>query len=407
MPLDDDGDDDAPVFGAPLPPDDRLWRHPSELGGTTAGLVADQTMVPKPLHLWGVAVVSGLVGAVLTVGVVAIAGGLNGEVVQPRPGVEKVVAEPTATIAALAGGSATDSGTGVVEVMHKVSPFVARLQVTRSDGTSVGSGVLYRDDGYLVTNAHVIDGALTVEVSLADGTAFDGAVVGRDVWTDVAVVKVDRTALPVATIGSSVRLQVGEQAITVGAPLDGAGPSVTVGVISARGRRVVSASGLTLHDMLATDKPIASESSGGALVDRTGAVIGIATSVADGDLSTMGYATPIEVATGVADEIIATGKAHHVWLGVEGDDLSSGRARDLKVSGGVLVNKVAPGSPAEAAGLKGGDVITALDGAPVTSMSSLVIGLRAHVPGDAVAIEYVRGADHGTCNASLSEKDNP
>ena len=403
MPLDDDGDDDAPVFGAPLPPDDRLWRHPSELGGTAAGLVSGQTTGPKPLHLWGVAVVSGLLGAALTVGLVAIAGGLSGDVVQPRPGVEKVAAETTATIAALSGGSAS----GVVEVMRKVSPSVVRLQVTRTDGTSVGAGVLYRDDGYLVTNAHVVDGALTVEVVLVDGTRFDGAVVGRDLWTDVAVVKVDRTGLPVATLGSSGDLQVGEQAITIGAPLDAAGPSVTVGVISARGRRVLSASGLTLHDMLATDKPIASESSGGALVDRTGAVIGIATAVADGDLSTMGYATPIEVATGIADDIIATGKAHHVWLGVEGDDVSSGKARELNISGGVLVNKVSPGSPADEAGLQDGDVITTLDGAPVTSMSSLVLSLRAHAPGDAVSIEYVRGSDRGTCHASLSEKDNP
>jgi serine protease Do len=267
--------------------------------------------------------------------------------------------------------------------------------------------VLYRDDGYLLTNAHVVDGALAVEVVLVDGTAFDGAVVGRDPWTDIAVVKVNRTGLPIAALGTSDDLQVGEQAITIGASLDDTGPSVTVGVISARGRHVRSASGTTLHGMLATDAPVIGESSGGALVDRTGAVIGIATAVADGDLSTMGYATPIELATSVADGIIATGKAHHVWLGIEGDDLSSGKARDLNIGGGVLVSKVAPGSPADGAGLQGGDVLTAVNGEPVTSMSSLVATLRAHAPGDAVAIDYVRDGDHGSCTAALSEKDNP
>jgi S1-C subfamily serine protease len=148
------------------------------------------------MRLWGVAVV---------VGVVAIAGGLNGEVVQPRPGVEKVVAEPAATIAAFSSASAT----GVVDVMRKVSPSVVRLQVTRSDGSTVGSAVLYRDDGYLLTNAHVVDGALAVDVVLVDGTAFDGAVVGRDPWTDIAVVKVNRTGLPIAALGTSDDLQVG------------------------------------------------------------------------------------------------------------------------------------------------------------------------------------------------------
>jgi putative serine protease PepD len=399
---DDDGDEDAPVFGTPLPPDDRLWRHPSEVGkaaDTKPATTADGARHPR---VWSIAVVSGLVGAVLTVGVVAAAGGLHEKVIDRPAALEKVAVNPQTTLAAFsaAGGSSS----AVVAVTHAVAPAVVRLQVTSPTGVVTGSGVLYRTDGYLLTNAHLLDGAQSVAVVLADGSALDGAIIGSDGWTDVAVVHVDRDGLTTATLGSTKQLQVGQQAIAIGAPLDdSSGPSVSVGVISSLDRKVQSTAGTWMHDMLATDARFGREASGGALVDSDGSVIGLTTIVssdaADTPSMTLSYATPIEVATAVADDIIATGKAHHAWLGVEGYDMS--------LAAGALVSKVADGSPAATAGLQGGDVITGLDGQPVSSMSALVTGLRGHAPGDTVSIDYTRGSDHRSCHATLDEKDQP
>jgi S1-C subfamily serine protease len=397
MPLDDDGDDDAPVFGSPLPPDDRLWRHPSELGPAAMPHLG----AARSTRLWGVAVVSGLVGAVLTVGVVAAAGLLDGSTVVERPALEQAAAQPSNTLASFANDN------GVVSASRAVSPAIVRLQVVGANGSVIGSGVLYRSDGYLLTSAHLLEGAQDVAVRLADGAQLDGAVIGADAWTDVAVVKVDRADLATATIGSTGSLEVGEQAIAISAPAEsGTAASVTVGVISGKSQHVTSAAGVMLQDMLETDAPLATESTGGALVDRTGSVVGIIAAAGDTN-SRLGWATPIEVASTVGNEIISTGKAPHVWLGVEGDDLAPGMAKQLNVDGAAVVSKVADGSPAAVAGLQQGDVITAVDGRSVLSMSALVIGLRGHQPGDVVIIDYVRDGSARTCHARVVEKPQP
>ena len=405
MPTDDDGDDDAPVFGLPLPPDDRLWRHPSELGPAAPPPAAAVDRARHP-RMWSIAVVSGLVGAVLTVGVVAAAGGLRERVVEQPTALEKVAVNPQTTLAAFSATSG--NADRVVALTQTVAPAVVRVQVTGANGRTTGSGVLYRTDGYLLTNAHLVAGALSVVVVLADGTELDGAVVGSDDWTDVGVVHVDRSDLDTATIGSTAQLQVGQRAIAIGAPLDAAtGPSVSVGVISALGRKAQATDGTWMHGLLATDARFGPEASGGALVDEDGSVIGLTTVVGSASnapsASSLSYATPIEVATAAADDIIATGKAHHAWLGVEGYDLSDAQAKDLAVGGGALVTKVTDGSPAEVAGLQSGDVITAFDGQPVSSMSTLVAGLRRHAPGDTVTISYTRGTDQRSCEATLDE----
>ncbi len=405
MPIDDEGDDDAPVFGAPLPPDDRLWRHPSELGGTAMLAAATPATTHAHPRIWTIAVVSGLVGAVLTVGVIAATGGLQEKVVEHDAPVEKVAVNPT-----FAAYPTTTND--VVAVARAVQPAIARVQVTGQSGVVTGSAVAYRSDGFFLTNAHLVADASSVAVALADGSTFDGAIVGTDEWTDVAVVHIDAHDVQPATMGSTATLQVGQQAIAVGAPVDDSGePSVSVGVISALGRRVQSESGTTLHDMLATDARFGRDASGGALVDSSGAVIGLSTVVdndgADPAAMTLSYATPIEVATGVADDIINTGKAHHVWLGVEGNDLPATQAKALSLPGGAVVTKVTDSSPAAKAGLQPGDVITAINGTPVTSISSLVLSLRGHAAGEQVTIDYIRGTSHRTLRATLDEKDAP
>jgi serine protease Do len=385
---DDESDDDAPVFGAPLPPDDRLWRHPSELSPVD-GLadVATETEERRTgSAVWGVAVVAGLVGAALSLGVVAVAGGFYSKVVE-KPVVEKV---PVKAIA-----ESTPQSSGVVGVTRAVAPALVRLEATTRKGSAIGSGVMFRDDGYLVTDAHLLQSASAVQVTLADGRSLPASVVGSDPWSAIAVVKVDAGQVPVATFGSATGLQIGQTAVAIGAPEGtSGGPSVTVGVVSALGKQVNSLEGASLRDMIETDAVAAHGSSGGALSDDNGVLIGVVTTVAQPDGANLDFAAPIDVVRSVAEDIISTGTARHSWLGVEGAD----------ADGGALVTKVVVGSPAAQAGLVNNDVIAAVDGTKVMSMSALRVTLRGHHAGDNITLIVSRGGQDVTITATLGEK---
>jgi S1-C subfamily serine protease len=397
MSLEDGDDDDAPAFGTPLPQDDRLWRHPSELG---PALLPDPATTKRPFHVWGIAAVAGLLGAVATLGVLTITTGLDGSVAKQSV-IEKV---PVSQVVTDLVGRGNDRG--VVAITRQVSPVIARLEVETGSGRETGSAVLFRDDGYLLTNAHLVNEARSVVVVLADGSDHDGTVVGSDPWTDVAVVKIEGTGFAVAVLGTAQDLAVGQPAIAIGAPLsiDG-GPSVSVGVVSALGRRVTSEDGTELHGMIETDAKVATESLGGALVDGSGVVIGLTTLPA-GDAG-LAFATPVDVAKNVADDIVLTGSAHHVWMGVQGGDLDTTTANALGVDGGAKLAAVLPGSPAASAGLLADDVITSIGGTPISSMTGLVLALRSHDPGDVVDVAYLRAGEPHTCTVTLTEKSHP
>lgn len=400
MAFDDDADDDVGGVGPPLPPDDRLWRHPSELhqhgsGGTPVPrrrAAGDGRALP-----WRVALVAGVAGAALSIGAIAVTGSLSPRIVE-RQVVEKVAVTPVVSSPMVRGER------GVVAVAQRLSPAIVRLDVERDDGTATGSGVLYRDDGLLLTSAHVVAGSLAISVVLTDGRRLDGALLGSDELTDVALVDLDGTGFPVAVLGTSEGLEVGAPTIAIGSPLGLAGgPSVTTGVISALDRRVESVHGEPLHGMIQTDAPIAPGSSGGALVDASGAVIGITTAVANQAGGRFGFATPIDLAHRVAAHLLRSGRMVHGWLGVEGADLSAAQARQLGIEGGALVRTVAPGSPAEAAGLQRDDVITEVGTAAVDSISGLVVALREFGPGDTVVLGCWRGGRHVAVSARLAE----
>jgi S1-C subfamily serine protease len=404
VPFDDGDDDDVPVGGAPLPPDDRLWRHPSEVGAAIGGPSSPTAVDLSASRLWAVALVAGLIGSALSLGVVAVAGGLSSDVVE-KPVVEKVAVRPIAELAAT-----SSAGKGVIAIAKSVSPSIMRIEVTNGSAKTVGSGILLRTDGFLATNAHVVDKATEVQVFLSDGTAVTGRVVGSDAMTDLAVIKIDRDRLSVAVLGSAVDLESGQPAIAIGSPLGlVGGPSVTVGVISAVGRRVVSAAGGDLHDMIQTDAPIAAGSSGGALCDGSGSVIGMTTAVSTSDdpgSAGLGFAIPVEIVRAVANDIIETGAARHPWLGLEGADLGATNAKDMGVTGGARITKVVDDSPAAHAGLHADDVVTSLDGAKVTSMAAFVIALRGHHPGDSITLEIMRGTEPQTMTITLGEKNH-
>jgi S1-C subfamily serine protease len=392
----DDRADDGAWSVSPPPLDDRLWRHPSELRVPGLAPAAGRR---SPAWL---AVLAGVVGALVTLAALALLGHLGGDDDRATPAVVREVARPVAAERADPGG--------VVRIAEEVRPAIAKVRAEGTGSAASGSAVLYRDDGHLLTNAHVVEGADTIEVSLADGSTYDARLVGTDELTDIAVLRIgpaaDGEPHPTAVLGTAADLAVGQPVVAIGSPLGLAGgSSVTTGVISALGREV-EAEGTSLLDMVQTDAAISPGSSGGALVDASGAVIAIPTAIGVSDVGAegLGFATPIDVARSVAEDIITTGRAVHVWLGVQGSDLDPRTAGDLGVDGGARVEEVVDGSPAAEAGVVPTDVIVAVEDEAVASMSGLVLSLRERKPGDEVALDVVRAGDHHRVVVGLVER---
>jgi S1-C subfamily serine protease len=386
MEFDDGLDDDPSSYRTPPPPDDRLWRHPSE-------------MRPKPSagdRTWLVASISGLVGALLASGVVIAAGGLTNH------STERVIERQDVPVQTVS----TPASQSVVDIAQRVRPAITQIRVEGKEGDSSGSGVLFRSDGHLLTNFHVIDGADAVKVVIDNGQELTAKVVGSDPDNDVAVLKIDGGPYPVAALGSAADLRVGQSAIAIGSPLGLAGgPSVTVGVVSALHRRLDTRTGPPLLDMIQTDAPISPGSSGGALLDANGAVIGLTTAVATTEgAQGLGFATPIDIARSSADQLISGGKVVHVWLGIEGTDVDPTTAKDMAIDGGALVGTVVKGSPADKGGLHVRDVIVGVDNQSVKTMGALVVALRGRSPGNTVTLEVRRGKDDLKMTVSLIER---
>ena len=390
-----DPEDEPSSFREPPPPDDRLWRHPSEMTAPPTG--GRPARGERPL--WLVAAVSALGASLLSTGLV-VAFVRREPSAMTGTAVERQMVKPKA--------AATVVGSPVVEIAERVRPAIAQLKTLIGNRQGTGSGVFFRSDGHVLTNAHVVEGSTTIKLVMANGREVAAHLVGSDPDTDTAVVKVDGGPFPVATLGSAVDLRVGQTAVAIGSPLGLAGgPSVTVGVVSALHREIRPVgSSRTLVDLVQTDAPISPGSSGGALLDSNGAVIGITTAVVSSDAGgeALGFATPIEVAHSVADELIRTGKVVHVWLGIEGADLDPTMADEMQLEGGAMVGQVKGGSPAERSGLASRDVVVAVDGRPVKSMGELVVALRGRAPGQTITLEVVRDQRHRTMAVTLGER---
>lgn len=368
-----------------IPPDDRLWRHPSEVGFFRSAREAK----PTP---WSLGLLSGTIGALLVFGVMALAGFFRPVTVLEERAVPMPARPALAT-------------PDIPTLAARARPAIVKVEVRNGGGESSASGVIFRSDGHVLTNAHVVEGAAELTVQLADGDRLPGRILGYDPETDLAVVKIAGENLPVVTLGRSTGLRVGETAIAIGSPLGlEGGPSVSVGVISALSRSVRGDDGRPLLDMIQTDASIAPGSSGGALLDMSGAVIGITTAIAiDSKVGgqSLGFATPVEVARDVAHQLIDTGRAIHAWLGIEGEDVIGDGGDD---KAGALVRSVVPSSPAAEAGILEGDVIIAIEGRPVRSMLSLMVNLRTYSPGQAVVMKLRRGGQDQEVRPTLKER---
>ena len=273
--------------------------------------------------------------------------------------------------------------------------------------SGMGSGVIITPDGYILTNNHVIDGVDTVRVELTDNRSFDAKVVGTDPATDVAVLKIEAKNLPTIPIGDSNRVRVGDVVLAIGNPL-GVGQTVTMGIISAKGRATGVGDG-SYEDFLQTDAPINQGNSGGALVSLNGELIGINSQIltpTGGNIG-LGFAIPANMARAVMDQLKAHGVVTRGKLGVTVQSLSADIADSLNLpdSTGALVSGVESGSAAARAGLKPGDVIKALDGEKVSDSNALRNHIAAMAPGSTIALSVLRDGKSETLRATLGQLD--
>lgn len=307
----------------------------------------------------------------------------------------------------------------VAQVASQVGPSVVQVNVKAIQQTpfgqqseqGIGSGVIYRKDGYIITNDHVVQGVSEVNVAFADGSTERGKVVGTDPYTDIAVVKVNRDNLPAAKFLSDKKLLVGQLAVAIGSP-SGFQSTVTSGVVSGLDRELPSqitggAQIPSLTGLIQTDAAISPGNSGGALVDRNGEVIGINVAYlpqtqSGQPVEGIGFAIPANVATSVADQIIATGHATHPYLGVRPLTLTPEIAKQFHISvdSGVII-QVSQGGPADKAGLRTKDVITSIGSTRIEDSSDLISTLRKYQPGDTVKVKIVRNGEQRTFNVTL------
>jgi S1-C subfamily serine protease len=299
------------------------------------------------------------------------------------------------------GGDAgrTPSERTIIGVARAASPAVVSVV---QPGVGSGSGIIIRAEGVIITNAHVVGEAKTVQIGLADGRKIEGRVLGGDPSVDVAVVRVQARGLPVATLGDADRLEVGQAAIAIGNPL-GLDRTVTSGVVSAVNR---DPRGVGLDGLIQTDAAISPGNSGGPLLDSQGRVIGINTVVLRAPGSEgLGFAIPIGLAADVADQVLKTGRVHRAFLGIAFRDIDAMLATqfDLPVQEGVIVTGVARDTPAASAGIQPGQIITRIEGEKVTQGGDLRRALRAHQPGDRVTLHMVGPSREVDVEVQLAE----
>ena len=292
------------------------------------------------------------------------------------------------------------SGFSLIEIFEKTEESVVQVNVRANDGTSkpgnMGSGFVYSDKGYIITNNHVVDDAGKVTVTFLDGESYTAKIIGTDPDLDLAVLKVEvgATYLQPIPIGDSSQLKVGEQITAIGNPF-GLSGSMTSGIISQIGRLLPQDSGYSIPDVIQTDAAINPGNSGGPLLNMNGEVVGINTAIqsATGEFTGVGFAVPSNTVKKVIPILIEEGVFHHPWMGISGSDVDPdlAKVRELNSSKGFLIATVVEGSPAEDAGLQGitvtkeidgreyaldGDIIVKIDDKVVRKISDILIHLQ-------------------------------
>ena len=257
-----------------------------------------------------------------------------------------------------------------------------------------GSGVIIREDGYIVTNNHVIDGATKIEVTLNNNQTYPATLVGTDPATDVALLKIEAEGLPIIPFGDSDKLRLGEWVIAIGSPYD-LRSTITAGIVSAKGRSMPNYSGeFKIESFIQTDAAVNPGNSGGALVDKAGNLVGINTAIYSQTGSYAGYsfAVPVNIVKKIAYDLMDFGSVKRAVLGISMKPLDDKISEELKLSSrnGVYISEVSKSSAADEAGIKAGDVITAVDSMPVNSTSAVQEAVSRYSPGDKAVITVIR-----------------
>ena len=300
--------------------------------------------------------------------------------------------------------------TEIVSIAELATKTIVQVQVgNMSEGGEFlpnggGSGVVISDDGLIMTNHHVIDNSTQVRVVFEDGRMYESEIIGSDRLTDIGLLKISASNLVPISIGNSDVLKVGDLAVAIGHPLTlGAAPTVTTGVVSALERRLdvggeAMNSGVTLFGLIQTDAPITRGSSGGALINSNGELIGITTAIATADVGAegLGFAVPVNLALGIADDLLKEGRILHAFLGILGAQHFETAEDGARVFSGVIIQELyGPGNEVFAIGKAGalaGDIIKKINGVNVKTLDGLITVLRHKRAGDTVEIEILRNS---------------
>ena len=362
---------------------------------------------------WGAGVITAIIAGALALALVAavfggVAGGL---LVSRRDGGSAPLPVPPA------GSTARPAGS-IADIAAKSLPSVVTIKVEGADASGTGSGFVLRQDGYILTNNHVVEAAGAsgkITVIFSDGKTSVAKIIGRDASYDLAVIQVDRNGLPVLPLGASSTVVVGDPVIAVGAPL-GLDSTVTSGIVSALNRPVTPGgtadSTTSFINAIQTDAAINPGNSGGPLLDMAGRVIGVNSAIAripgsespvggqSGSIG-VGFAIPSDQARKTADQLIATGKATHPVIGVLVDTSYKGEGVKISATPRNGSPPITKGGPADTAGLRPGDVIITFDGRPITGPDEFVVAIRAKSVGDQVVMTVRRGTTERTVKMTL------
>ena len=319
--------------------------------------------------------------------------------------------------------NSTDVETAITQAVQKVGPAVVTIVGTipgqttffgqTGDQTVSGSGFFISDQGYILTNNHVVEGTKNVNIILSDGTEEKATLVGTDPYSDIAILKADGKVPAVAALGNSDLLNSGESVIAIGSPLGNFKNTVTVGVVSATGRSIDTGQGYQVEDLIQTDAAINQGNSGGPLVNLAGEVIGINNLIVRGSGSGaiaegLGFAIPVNTAQAVATQILDHGYFSRPFMGISYQAISPdiAAAYNLPVKWGVYVTKVVSGSPANKAGLQVDDIITSLNSVKMDETHNYLNMLYTYKPGDQVTLGVMRAGKEVTLQITLGESSH-
>lgn len=402
-----------PATEVPFVYDDVTIERPSDR------LAEPQPPAPQPkrgdggLYVIG-AVVAAILGSLLTIGILAMTGTFD-----DAPAV--IESAPPATIIETSQPqiiNGVGSGVNPTAIAQKVIPSIVTVNVfedgTNGDGEATqfasgsGSGVVMSTEGYIITNHHVIDEADSVSVTFEDGRRYEASLVGSDELTDLAVLKIDALGLVPVEFGTTDGLAIGDPAVAIGNPLgQSGGSSISAGIVSAFDRRVDFADSTSLFGMIQTDAAINSGSSGGALVDADGKLVGItaAIGVSTAGPEGIGYAIPIEVVDRITKEIIETGDVQHPFMGVEMQTFFDEQSDGAIVPAGAIVGAITgEDSAAGKAGIEAGDIVIAIEGDAIATQSDLALAVRLYRVGDTITFTVDRAGEIFDIEVTLGQR---